>query len=199
MFTEPIYIHAKLMIVDDKTVIIGSANINDRFVFAYAHSNARRSMRGARDSEICAITEGTEMINIQMNGKPYQASQFAYNLRIKLMSSFLGMSDEEGRAKVTDICSSAVFNGIWRTIASANTKLYLQVFKKLPDNIYSLPELAFLKPPGLLEPPESEARILHGVKGFLCEFPMGFLKDAQLDLSPSLANAEYLVPRQTFL
>lgn len=28
--TEIIYIHSKLMIVDDKYVIIGSANINDR-------------------------------------------------------------------------------------------------------------------------------------------------------------------------
>jgi phosphatidylserine/phosphatidylglycerophosphate/cardiolipin synthase-like enzyme len=29
-FTEGIYVHAKLMIVDDNVVIIGSANINDR-------------------------------------------------------------------------------------------------------------------------------------------------------------------------
>lgn len=38
--TELIYIHSKLMIVDDKAVIMGSANINDR------------SMQGTRDSEI---------------------------------------------------------------------------------------------------------------------------------------------------
>lgn len=30
LITELIYVHSKLMIVDDKTVIIGSANINDR-------------------------------------------------------------------------------------------------------------------------------------------------------------------------
>jgi phospholipase D1/2 len=28
--TEQIYVHAKLMIVDDRTIIVGSANINDR-------------------------------------------------------------------------------------------------------------------------------------------------------------------------
>jgi phospholipase D1/2 len=28
--TEQVYIHAKLMIVDDRVAIIGSANINDR-------------------------------------------------------------------------------------------------------------------------------------------------------------------------
>lgn len=38
--TEIIYIHSKLMIVDDMFVICGSANINDR------------SMLGKRDSEI---------------------------------------------------------------------------------------------------------------------------------------------------
>ena len=39
--TELIYIHSKLMIVDDESVVIGSANINDR------------SMLGSRDSEFC--------------------------------------------------------------------------------------------------------------------------------------------------
>jgi len=38
--TEIIYIHSKLMIVDDRIVIMGSANINDR------------SMQGSRDSEL---------------------------------------------------------------------------------------------------------------------------------------------------
>lgn len=43
--TEMIYIHTKLMIVDDNIVILGSANINDR------------SMQGSRDSEIAVILE----------------------------------------------------------------------------------------------------------------------------------------------
>merc|ERR1719461_525243 len=38
---HPIYVHSKLMIVDDDYIIIGSANIN------------QRSMAGERDSEIC--------------------------------------------------------------------------------------------------------------------------------------------------
>lgn len=41
--TEIIYVHSKLMIVDDNYVIMGSANINDR------------SMLGTRDSEV-AVT-----------------------------------------------------------------------------------------------------------------------------------------------
>merc|ERR1712226_1244151 len=37
----PIYVHSKLMIIDDEYIILGSANINER------------SMAGNRDSEIC--------------------------------------------------------------------------------------------------------------------------------------------------
>jgi phospholipase D1/2 len=45
---EQIYIHSKLMIVDDAKILIGSANINDR------------SLVGNRDSEICALIENEE-------------------------------------------------------------------------------------------------------------------------------------------
>lgn len=43
--TELVYVHSKLMIIDDKTVICGSANINDR------------SLIGKRDSEIASLIE----------------------------------------------------------------------------------------------------------------------------------------------
>jgi hypothetical protein len=43
--TELIYVHSKLLIADDKLVICGSANINDR------------SMLGKRDSEIAVVIE----------------------------------------------------------------------------------------------------------------------------------------------
>lgn len=43
IISELIYVHSKLMIVDDKTVIIGSANINDR------------SLIGKRDSEVHSL------------------------------------------------------------------------------------------------------------------------------------------------
>lgn len=47
--TEIIYIHSKLMIVDDKYVIMGSANINDR------------SMNGDRDSELACLIEDSRI------------------------------------------------------------------------------------------------------------------------------------------
>jgi phospholipase D1/2 len=46
--TEIVYIHSKVMIVDDRVALIGSANINDR------------SLMGDRDSEIAIIVEDSE-------------------------------------------------------------------------------------------------------------------------------------------
>ncbi len=45
--TEIIYVHSKLMIVDDRMCICGSANINDR------------SLQGSRDSEFCLVINDT--------------------------------------------------------------------------------------------------------------------------------------------
>ena len=58
---EQIYIHAKLLIVDDRTVICGSANINDR------------SMLGSRDSEVCVRISGRDSIST-MSEAPFQVT-----------------------------------------------------------------------------------------------------------------------------
>ncbi|KAK9753640.1 PX domain [Popillia japonica] len=58
--TELVYVHSKLMIVDDKTVICGSANINDR------------SLIGKRDSEIAVLIEDEEFEDGVMNGKEHE-------------------------------------------------------------------------------------------------------------------------------
>lgn len=55
--TEQIFIHSKLMIVDDNIAIIGSCNINDC------------SMLGGRDSELAAIVRGGEKVQVALNGK----------------------------------------------------------------------------------------------------------------------------------
>ena len=80
LVTEQLYIHAKTMIVDDRSVIIGSANINER------------SMRGLRDSEVAAVVRDKEMVKSKMNGKPYMAAKFAHTLRMRLMREHLGVN-----------------------------------------------------------------------------------------------------------
>ncbi|KAG7663028.1 SPO14 [[Candida] subhashii] len=79
LVTEQLYIHAKAMVVDDRTAIIGSANINER------------SMRGVRDSEIAAIVQDKEQVNTMMNGEPFKAGKFAHTLRMRLMREHLGV------------------------------------------------------------------------------------------------------------
>ncbi|CAK3952598.1 Phospholipase D1 [Lecanosticta acicola] len=77
--TEQLYIHAKCMIVDDRSVIIGSANINER------------SMLGSRDSEVAAVVTDSKMLPSFMGGEPYEVGEFAHTLRKRLMREHLGI------------------------------------------------------------------------------------------------------------
>ncbi|KAJ1657236.1 hypothetical protein IWQ61_003335 [Dispira simplex] len=77
--SELVYIHSKIMIVDDRKVIMGSANINDR------------SMQGDHDSEIAILVEDKSMVDITMDGKPYKAAKFAHTLRTYLCKEHLGL------------------------------------------------------------------------------------------------------------
>ncbi|CAG8441424.1 6591_t:CDS:10 [Funneliformis caledonium] len=87
--TEEVYIHSKLMIVDDRFVICGSANINDR------------SQLGNRDSEIAIVIEDKKNITTRMNGKEYQAGKFAYKLRCSIFKEHLGLCEPQDHSSVT--------------------------------------------------------------------------------------------------
>lgn len=54
------------MIVDDRRVIIGSANINDR------------SMLGTRDSEIACLIKDKNKIDSKMGGIDFKVGKFAH-------------------------------------------------------------------------------------------------------------------------
>jgi phospholipase D1/2 len=71
--TEIIYIHSKLMIVDDRFMIIGSANINDR------------SLLGSRDSELAMVIEDP-------NGSVGKGSIFEF--RCSIFLEHFGMGPE---------------------------------------------------------------------------------------------------------
>lgn len=70
--SELVYVHSKLMIVDDDTVIMGSANINDR------------SMLGDRDSEIAVMFQDIHKHKVKMNGVEHMAGKFASSMRKNL-------------------------------------------------------------------------------------------------------------------
>ncbi|CEP60050.1 phospholipase D LALA0_S01e01860g [Lachancea lanzarotensis] len=78
LVTEQLYVHGKVMIVDDRSCIIGSANVNER------------SMLGNRDSEVAALVRDTDLVETKMGDEPYLAGRFAWELRQRLMREHLG-------------------------------------------------------------------------------------------------------------
>ena len=79
--TEIVYVHSKMMIVDDKIALIGSANINDR------------SMMGSRDSELAVVVKDSKERTIVMDGELYIAMDFAHSLRISCWSQIFGLDN----------------------------------------------------------------------------------------------------------
>lgn len=69
---EIIYVHSKLMIVDDRYVICGSANINDR------------SMLGKRDSEVAAVIQDEELCESILDNQRVLVGKYAFSLRMKI-------------------------------------------------------------------------------------------------------------------
>ncbi len=69
---EIVYVHSKLMIVDDKYAICGSANINDR------------SLTGKRDSELATVVQDEEFFQAVLDEKPVLVGRYANSLRKKI-------------------------------------------------------------------------------------------------------------------
>ncbi|KAF4979874.1 hypothetical protein FZEAL_4008 [Fusarium zealandicum] len=81
--TEELYIHSKLLIADDRLVICGSANLNDR------------SQLGSHDSEIAVVIEDPTPVESYMDGRPYTASRFAASLRRYIFRKHLGLIPDQ--------------------------------------------------------------------------------------------------------
>jgi len=91
LLTEQVYVHSKLMIVDDAIAIIGSANINDR------------SLQGNGDTEIAAVLVDEEHDERDLGGVKVVTRTFARELRKALWSKHLGLGiDESAYAHVKD-------------------------------------------------------------------------------------------------
>ncbi|KAM9604587.1 phospholipase D1 isoform 2-T4 [Trichechus inunguis] len=186
LVTELIYVHSKLLIADDNTVIIGSANINDR------------SMLGKRDSEIAVIVQDTETVPSVMDGEEYQAGQFAQGLRLQCFRVVLGyLSDlNEG---IQDPVSDKFFKEVWVSTAARNATIYDKVFRCLPnDEVHNLIQLRdFISKPILAkEDPIRAEEELKKIRGFLVQFPFYFLSEESL--RPSVGTKEAMVPMEVW-
>ncbi|KAK4012263.1 phospholipase D1 isoform X1 [Daphnia magna] len=185
LVTELIYVHSKLMIVDDKKVICGSANINDR------------SLLGKRDSEMALLIEDKSFVESVMDGKPYRAGRFALSLRKKLFREHLGLLKPECDCDVVvdDPISDSFYKDTWIQTAALNTKIYGEVFHCIPcDEVTSFEELREYQsvlPLSLTEPSIAQQK-LQKIKGHLVMLPLSFM--SQEDLSPAAGTAEALLP-----
>ncbi|XP_014254858.1 phospholipase D2 isoform X2 [Cimex lectularius] len=173
--TELIYVHSKLLIADDRLMICGSANINDR------------SLLGKRDSEIAVVIEDEEFKEGQMNGATFLSGKLCGALRRFLFKEHLGiLGSQQPTIDVTDPISRAFYHNVWRRIAKSNSEIYEKVFHCIPsDQIKTFKDLNNeIYYPKCLYDPEAAVKDLEGVQGHLVMFPLEFLKDEVLTPNP---------------
>uniref|UniRef100_A0A8C0IE00 Phospholipase n=1 Tax=Bubo bubo TaxID=30461 RepID=A0A8C0IE00_BUBBB len=185
LVTELIYVHSKLLIADDNTVIIGSANINDR------------SMLGKRDSEMAIIVQDTETVPSMMDGEDYSAGKFAQSLRLRCFRVVLGGSDLSPEHQ--DPVCDKFFKEVWISTAARNATIFDKVFRCLPsDQVNNLTQLRdFINKPKLAnDDPVKAAEELKKIRGFLVQFPFRFLEEEYL--LPSVGTKESMVPMEVW-
>ena len=180
--TELIYVHSKLLIVDDEKVLIGSANINDR------------SMKGSRDSEFAVIMEEEKNYESTMDGKKFIASKYALTLRKQLMAEHFGR--EIGDKILDDPLNEELWNEMI-TRAQVNTLIYRDIFNCFPDN--EINTFANFKKRKIKNDEELkkeyDSKII-GIIGHIVEYPIDFLKDEQLDID--FFSKENIIPEKSY-
>ncbi|KAF2723750.1 phospholipase D/nuclease [Polychaeton citri CBS 116435] len=142
--SEELYIHSKLLIADDRIVICGSANLNDR------------SQLGDHDSEIAICIQDPQEIDSYMAGQPWKASKFAASLRRQLFRKHLGLVHPQdyqrpdanfmpiGEPNIYDWGSredhavadplAPSFLNLWKQTARTNTDCFERVFHPVPTD-----------------------------------------------------------------
>ncbi|ONI04374.1 hypothetical protein PRUPE_6G317900 [Prunus persica] len=205
--TSQVYVHSKVMIIDDCVALIGSSNINDR------------SLLGSRDSEIGVVIEDKEFLESSMNGLPWKAGKFAYSLRCSLWSEHLGLHAGEIN-QISDPVSDTTYKDLWLATAKENSIIYQDVFSCIPnDSIHSraalrqcmahqkeklghttidlgiAPEKIQSCENGEVKETDPMERLKH-VRGHLVSFPLEFMQ--QEDLRPVFNESEFYTSPQVF-
>lgn len=126
--TEQIYVHSKLMIVDDLYALLGSANINDR------------SLLGERDSELAVLVMDGEntLANVCGPGPKKPVRVFAHDLRKAIWAKLFGIT---GKVRPAEHLQAAIdapgSPESWKAIqvqADKNAAAYEAAFPFVPRN-----------------------------------------------------------------
>ncbi|KAF3186822.1 hypothetical protein TWF225_004449 [Orbilia oligospora] len=199
--TEQCYIHAKVLIADDKIAIIGSSNLNDR------------SQLGYHDSELSIVIEDQNTVDAKMDGEDFKASYFAAHLRRQLWREHLGLLppqdldasgdpnatlpgegdydfQEDERSRIVEDPLNDELWDTWNRQAHDNTNIFRELFHCIPDNAVKtfedydkfLPKEE-IKAGHLFNPemPLKEVKKkLDGIRGHLVRFPTEFLIDEEM-------------------
>ncbi|KAG9563314.1 phospholipase D/nuclease, partial [Aureobasidium melanogenum] len=199
---EELYVHGKVCIVDDRIVICGSSNINDR------------SQLGYHDSELTIIMEDTEVLPSVMDGHEYQAGHHAATLRRMLWREHLGLlpaqpldADEDPNAQPPDVCPNNWHKGdewdklvadplcddvwnMWTQQATTNTEVFRHLFHADPDdNIRTFEDYQNFLPRNDMKqghlynkymPDDEVKRALDKIRGHLVWMPLHFLENAEM-------------------
>lgn len=205
LVTSQVYVHSKIMVVDDRTVLIGSANINDR------------SLLGSRDSEVAVVLEDQEFIDSYMNCEPWKAGKFVHSLRTSLWAEHLGLSQSEMNVVVDPICDTT-YSHIWMATSQKNTAIYDRCFGCIPNDYmrsrtalrqavakekekvgHTTIDLGMaLEEPHVLSNQMSDEskESVDAIRGLLVCFPLQFLDEE--DLRPVFKESEYYASAQVF-
>nr|KJB70612.1 hypothetical protein B456_011G083000 [Gossypium raimondii]KJB70613.1 hypothetical protein B456_011G083000 [Gossypium raimondii]KJB70615.1 hypothetical protein B456_011G083000 [Gossypium raimondii] len=147
-----IYVHAKMMIVDDEYIIIGSANIN------------QRSMDGARDSEIAMGAYQPYHLSLR---EPARGQ--VHGFRLSLWYEHLGMLDDTFLAPESEECVrkvNQVADKYWDLYSSESLE------RDLPGHLLRYPigvssDGSVTELPGIEFFPDTKARVLGAKSDYL--------------------------------
>ncbi|CAF4886071.1 unnamed protein product, partial [Rotaria sp. Silwood1] len=183
LVTEIIYVHSKLMIIDDRMAICGSANINDR------------SLVGNRDSEFCVVINDIEEEDGRFNRQPVRVGKFCSSWRKKIFEMLLGIQFENpNNIDITDPVSDE-FYSYFQDVAKQNTLIYEEVFATIPtDHTRTFAQVTAYNGMAKMkdtDPIKSQQK-LKDVQGFVVEYPVYFLNEE--NYLPSMISPEGIAP-----
>ncbi|CAF3899210.1 unnamed protein product [Rotaria sp. Silwood1] len=182
--TEIIYVHSKLMIIDDRMAICGSTNINDR------------SLVGNRDSELCVVINDLEEEDGRFNGQPICVGKFC---SIENYFTFKGMLlgiqfKNPNNIDITDPVSDE-FYSYFQDVAKQNTLIYEEVFATIPTDrtrtfaqVTAYNDMAKMKD---MDPIKTQQK-LKEIQGFVVEYSLYFLNEE--NYLPSMISPEGIAP-----
>eukprot|EP00656_Telonema_subtile_P001903 TRINITY_DN10827_c0_g2_i2.p1 TRINITY_DN10827_c0_g2~~TRINITY_DN10827_c0_g2_i2.p1 ORF type:complete len:335 (-),score=84.73 TRINITY_DN10827_c0_g2_i2:26-1030(-) len=196
-YAGPVYVHSKVMIVDDRIVILGSANINDR------------SLLGTRDSEMAVVCTPPELVSDAgtlarttsvealrrgtfescMDRDTWTASVFAHKLRVQLWAEHLGLLEPNGHDGFQVPQDAArmlkdplvAYDSCWVPTAAKNTIAFDMMFPQFPsDQQRNFKQMQAAKAAEEDPTNENEHLFLSEIKGHVTRMPMEFLADESL-------------------